>query len=407
MGVGMKSVELFAGAGGLGLGLSMVGFHPEMVVEWDKWCCDTININQERGHPLVRDWRVIRGDVRDVGFERLHGKVDLVSGGPPCQPFSLGGKHRAFDDERDMWPASAEIVRELAPRAFLFENVKGITRASFINYFQYVQLRLSYPEVRPRKSEDWLDHLKRLERHKTRGRHRGLWYRVIARVLNAADHGVPQRRERVFIVGFRSDQKQGWSFPSPTHSLDRLLWDQWVTGEYWERHRISKRRRPDTPGRFGTRVRKLTRERELGPPTEKPWNTIRDAFQGLPDPRRKRVDVQFLNHGFQDGARVYPGHSGSPMDLPAKTLKAGDHGVPGGENMLIELNGSVRYFSVRESARLQTFPDGYELHGSWTESMRQLGNAVPVRLAKVVGASLARQLILSESETLSKERAGR
>jgi DNA (cytosine-5)-methyltransferase 1 len=95
---------------------------------------------------------------------------------------------------------------------------------------------------------------------------------------------------------------------------------------------------------------------------------------------------------FQSGARSYPGHTGSPIDEPAKTLKAGDHGVPGGENMLRRADGSIRYFSVRESARLQTFPDDFWFHGSWTETMRQLGNAVPVRLAKIVAASVYDQL---------------
>ena len=111
---------------------------------------------------------------------------------------------------------------------------------------------------------------------------------------------------------------------------------------------------------------------------------------GLPDPR-KRVGI-FQNHKFQAGAKAYPGHTGSPMDMPAKTLKAGDHGVPGGENMMVTDNGDVRYFTVRESARLQTFPDCYILHGSWTETMRQLGNAVPVKLAEVVARSVHQKL---------------
>ncbi|MFA7329811.1 MAG: DNA cytosine methyltransferase [Candidatus Delongbacteria bacterium] len=399
----MRSVELFAGAGGLGLGLSLAGFHPELVVEWDQWCCDTLTRNRERGYPLVNDWRVVREDVRKVDYGEVPGPVDLVSGGPPCQPFSIGGKHGAFMDDRDMWPAAADVVRRLAPRAFLFENVKGITRASFINYFQYIQLRLSFPEVLPKRDEQWIDHLRRLERHKTKGNTRGLWYKVVARVLNAADHGVPQRRERVFIVGFRSDQRQGWSFPEATHSLDRLLWDQWATGEYWDRHEVPKRDRPAHAGQHETRARLLLRAGiEPGFGREKPWRSVRDAIADLPDPERGRRG-HHLNHQFQDGAQVYPGHSGSPIDLPAKTLKAGDHGVPGGENMLVRPDGTVRYFTVRESARLQTFPDGYELHGSWTESMRQLGNAVPVRLARVVGASLAGQLIQGDIDRLSHQ----
>ena len=107
-----------------------------------------------------------------------------------------------------------------------------------------------------------------------------------------------------------------------------------------------------------------------------------------------------MNHRLQAGARIYPGHTGSPLDLPAKTLKAGDHGVPGGENMLVRTDGSVRYFSVRESARLQTFPDGYELHGAWSEAMRQLGNAVPVTLAQVVASSVATHLLMADHRSL-------
>jgi DNA (cytosine-5)-methyltransferase 1 len=100
--------------------------------------------------------------------------------------------------------------------------------------------------------------------------------------------------------------------------------------------------------------------------------------------------MKIANHFLNPGARSYAGHTGSPLDEPAKTLKAGDHGVPGGENTLRLEDGSVRYFSVRECARLQTFPDEWIVEGSWTEAMRQLGNAVPARLAQAVAAELAR-----------------
>ncbi|RYD32246.1 MAG: DNA (cytosine-5-)-methyltransferase, partial [Verrucomicrobiaceae bacterium] len=97
-------------------------------------------------------------------------------------------------------------------------------------------------------------------------------------------------------------------------------------------------------------------------------------------------------------------HTGSPLDRPAKALKAGDHGVPGGENMILYPDGSVRYLSVRESARVQTFPDNYLFLGSWTEAMRQLGNAVPVKLAEIVGKSVAGALRghLLKTEKLSR-----
>ncbi|MGM0485902.1 MAG: DNA cytosine methyltransferase, partial [Planctomycetota bacterium] len=98
------------------------------------------------------------------------------------------------------------------------------------------------------------------------------------------------------------------------------------------------------------------------------------------------------NHCLNPGARVYKGHTGSALDDPAKVLKAGDHGVPGGENMLAYTNANVRYFTVREAARLQTFPDRYVFQGAWTEAMRQLGNAVPVALAKAVAESIRNHL---------------
>jgi DNA (cytosine-5)-methyltransferase 1 len=128
-----------------------------------------------------------------------------------------------------------------------------------------------------------------------------------------------------------------------------------------------------------------------------PWLTVRDAISDLPDPERFPTN-KIPNHRFNPGARSYPGHTGSPLDEPAKTLKAGDHGVPGGENMLTRPDGSLRYFTVREAARLQTFPDDYVFRGAWTEAMRQLGNAVPVRLAKVVASSVARTLLAIEGQ---------
>jgi DNA (cytosine-5)-methyltransferase 1 len=108
-----------------------------------------------------------------------------------------------------------------------------------------------------------------------------------------------------------------------------------------------------------------------------------------------------LNHRLQPGARSYVGHTGSPIDWPSKALKAGDHGVPGGENMVVLPNGAVRYFTVREAARLQGFPDGYILHGAWSETMRQLGNAVPVMLAQAVAASVAQKLLEADLRKLA------
>lgn len=383
----MQSIELFAGAGGLGIGLCQAGFRPAQVVERDRWCCDTIRENRRVKVSAVAHWpEPLEQDVRKLDFRPFEGKIDLVSGGPPCQPFSLGGKHRAHSDDRDMWGEAVRAVRQVKPSAFVFENVKGLTRASFATYLAYIVNQLTYPDLTRGTDEDWTSHLARLEAHHTSGRETGLKYNVIYRVLNAADYGVPQRRERVVFVGFRDDLGIEWSFPEPTHSLDALLWDQFRSRDYGDRH--NARVIGLTDPRLLSRALKLSER-----PETDAWRTVRDAIGDLPDPQQESSEAKGIhNHRYQSGARTYPGHTGSPLDLPAKTLKAGVHGVPGGENMLLRTDGSVRYFTVRESARLQTFPDNYRLHGSWTESMRQLGNAVPVELARVVGNGVAKRL---------------
>jgi DNA (cytosine-5)-methyltransferase 1 len=399
----MKAVELFAGAGGLALGVGLAGFKPVAVVEWDKWACDTIRQNQARAYPLVSDWPLHEGDVRTFDWNSISGEIDLVAGGPPCQPFSMGGKHRAHGDTRDMFPATVEIVRKLCPRAFIIENVKGLTRSNFANYFQYIQLQLEFPEVKCRRTEGWFEHFLRLQAEHTSGRlhGKGLAYNVVPTLVNAANYGVPQKRERVFLVGFRSDLGVNWSFPAQTHSDAALFRDQWVTGEYWDRHKIARRHRPQPPANLDSKVKNL-RQRLLFE-CSRPWRTIRDALEGLPDPRSPAAKA-YRDHGFQEGARTYQGHTGSPIDLPSKTLKAGDHGVPGGENMLVDTNGEPRYLSIREAARVQTFPDGYVFHGSWSETMRQLGNAVPVALGNVVARSVAESLLMKDVADLGQQR---
>ena len=385
----MRSIELFAGAGGLGIGLSRAGFHPAAVVEIDRYCQDTIEENRSRGQADVALWpKVFGDDVRRFNYKPHEDQITLVSGGPPCQPFSVGGKHKAFADKRDMFPEAVRALRELRPAAFIFENVKGLTRSSFHNYFEYIKLQMKFPELEAKTDEDWMEHLRRLEQHDSSTKSNNLTYHVLSEVLNAANYGVPQKRERVFFVGFRSDVDAGWSFPTATHTQDALLWSQRAGGEYWERHSIKTGTKHLNP-RAQSRLAKLCYA-----PDGAPWLTVRDALADLPPPRKRTNGCnQFSNHTFQSGARSYPGHTGSHEDEPAKTLKAGVHGVPGGENMKRDpKTGSVRYFSVRESARLQTFPDEFIFHGCWSETMRQLGNAVPVQLAEIVASSVREKL---------------
>ena len=395
----LKSIELFAGAGGLALGTSLAGFEGIAAVEWDRWACDTLEENRDRGFPLLKGLQVERGDVRDFDFAGVPQSVDLLSGGPPCQPFSIGGKGRGFNDDRDMFNAFADAVAILKPRAFIIENVRGLTREAFANYLQYIEHRVSMPEIGPKSGEAWPDHLRRLEREQTSKGDRGVRYSVSRRLYNAADFGAPQKRHRVFIVGFREDQDVSWAFPEPTHSADVLMHDQWVSGEYWDRHKVAKGHRPGSAPITSRRLDLLRQRNDFDGLSA--WRTVRDALEGLPEPRRDGREGGIANHRYQAGAKAYPGHTGSPIDQPSKALKAGAHGVPGGENMMVKPDGSVRYFTAREAARIQTFPDGYVFHGAWSETMRQLGNAVPVVLAQAVSKSVAERLLSAQMRELT------
>ncbi|MCB1102543.1 MAG: DNA (cytosine-5-)-methyltransferase, partial [Kiritimatiellae bacterium] len=150
----MRSVELFSGAGGLALGLEASGFKHVALIECNKDACATLRLNRP-------SWNLIETDVRTVNFEEF-GSVDLVAGGPPCQPFSIGGKARGYDDLRDMFPQAVRAVRQLRPKAFMFENVRGLLRQGFRNYVEYIRLQLTYPEFPISQNTSWDNNLRRL-----------------------------------------------------------------------------------------------------------------------------------------------------------------------------------------------------------------------------------------------------
>lgn len=381
----MTSLEIFSGTGGLALGLQQSGFSHVALYERDAHSCANLRKNfygsQNLNHPSI-----VRADVRDVVFSAYEGKVDLLAGGPPCQPFSLGGKGAAYRDERDMFPEAIRALREVKPRAFIIENVKGLLRKSFATYFNYIILQLSYPEVVKKEKMGLEQHLSELERVHTSTCRPLLSYHVTFRLVDAANYGIPQHRHRVVIVGFRNDINAEWCFPDATHSEAQLQYSQWVTGEYWDEYRILPPACPLT----NKQVETLKEQNGLFA-QRKRWRTVRDAIANLPAPQTYDT-VGISNHIMRLGAKEYPGHTGSKLDQPSKTIKAGAHGVPGGENMLILDDGSVRYYTVRESARIQTFPDDFIFEGPWTECMRQIGNAVPVTLGKIIGDSVFYQL---------------
>lgn len=367
----MRSLELFSGAGGLALGLEAAGFDNIALFERNKDACVTLRNNRPA-------WNVGEGDVRDVDYSKFK-NVDLVAGGPPCQPFSMGGKARGSDDRRDLFPEAARAVRELKPSAFIFENVRGLLRPAFAGYVEFIRLQLRFPDFPISLNADWETNWRRLQRFANSAASKSATeYEVSVNLVDAANYGVPQRRHRVFIVGFRKNLNLGWSMPPVTHTKEALEHAKQLSQSYWLDHGLKSKKS----------FKSVQPEEDLFGAASR-WRTVRDAIASLNESSCK---IAWINHKKQPGARSYPGHTGSPMDEPAKALKAGDHGVPGGENMLRTLDGTVRYFTVREAARIQTFPDDWFFPVSWTESMRQLGNAVPVELARIVAASIASKI---------------
>jgi DNA (cytosine-5)-methyltransferase 1 len=387
-GLKRTSLELFAGVGGLALGLQRAGFRHVALVEIEGKACSTLRHNSRLSEHGQTGWEpqdVVESDARvflgSSSLDTVCG-VDLLAGGPPCQPFSLGGVHNGMNDERNMFPVALQFVREVRPPLVLFENVTGLLRPDFLPYFEYVEQQLSRIDCAPKRNEGWQEHLRRLRK----GRPSPLetTYRITRQVINAADLGVPQLRKRVFVTAVRGDLCEAAIPPvEPTHSQAALLHDQWITKAYWSHHGIAP-----PPELI---LRKSRMVRILGshvPPALERWRTVRDAIRDLPEPKDREETKGYHNHAGIPGARAYPGHTGSDIDWPSKTIKAGVHGVCGGEAMIRFHDGHVRYLTVREAARIQSFPDSYEFLGTRSDSMKHIGNAVPVDVASIIGVHL-------------------
>ncbi|MFB6895207.1 DNA cytosine methyltransferase [Streptomyces hydrogenans] len=408
------SVELFAGGGGLAMAVHNAGFEPLLVNEFAKRAVETLTANGAtprdpedtstpapgKGRPGRRaaGWPLVPGDVRGIpSFEFLKGaEVDVLAGGPPCQPFSLGGVAKGDEDERNMFPEMFRAIREMRPKAVICENVRGLLRPSFKPYFEYIKREMSLPFVQREKGATWEEHDAVLRKLLSEGSvDPAERYDVVHIPVNAADYGVPQIRQRVLIIAFRADLGVEWEKhkPEPEYSEAALI-DSMHDGTYWKRYEdvpdielIRKRVVSDLP------------PASLVPDGKKPWRTLRDAISGvdgnspLPPVMVEEVRGKLVVDGIPDhmgwpGARVYTGHTPNELDRPAKTVKAGVHGVPGGESVMRlddpTFDGTgYRYMTVRETARVMTFPDDWILSGPRGEKMRQLGNAVPVRLGEV------------------------
>ncbi|MGH3281010.1 MAG: DNA cytosine methyltransferase [Trebonia sp.] len=324
-------LDLFAGAGGLSLGLEDAGMEVVAAAEWDQDALDTY----AKHHPTVR---LFRGDIAGVDFGEFRGSVEVVAGGPPCQPWSDGGKGLGHEDPRDGFPQFIRAVRAIQPRAFLIENVAGLTRGARRSYFLRLLRELS-----------------------------DLGYEVRDRVIVAADYGVPQRRKRLFIVGTRSG---GFTWPDATHGVGAVR-----------------------PWRVAGDV--LSAARVLGEP-----NKSIVTYAKRPDLRPSPYDGLLFNGGGRpvNLADLAPtmlasmGGNKTPW-IDTQGIVPGYHAhlMAGGEPRTGIVPGARR-ITVAETAALQTFSGGMEFAGPRSSQYRQVGNAVPPMLAAAVGRALSNYL---------------
>lgn len=329
------SIELFAGAGGLALGMSQAGFQHLMLNEIDKDASDTLRKNRP-------DWHVVNHDVNAVHFGHYRGKVDLISGGFPCQAFSYAGNKGGFDDARGtLFFELARAVKEVQPKVFLCENVRGLLshdNGHTLNVIKSVIDDLGYTLVPPR-------------------------------VLQAIKYKVPQKRERLIMVAIRNDyaRKVTFHWPSPYYRIMNLR-DALFAGELYE---------TDVPISEGQKYpEKKRRVLELVP--------MGGYWRDLP----VEIQKEYMGGSFAlEGGKTGMARRLS-LDEPSLTLTC----APAQKQTERCHPLETRPLTIREYARIQTFPDNWSFCGSLSSKYKQIGNAVPVNLARAVGHSLVRLL---------------
>lgn len=322
-------IELFAGGGGMALGMEQAGFDTLALIEFDHSACETLRRNRP-------DWNVIEGDVRKIDFESWKGLVDLVSGGAPCQAFSYAGKKLGFGDTRGtLFAEFARCIGETRPRMFLFENVKGL-----------------------------LSHDKGRTFETIRHTFENLGYTATSRVLNASFHGVAQKRERLIMVGVRSDL------------TDRTVFEYPLPDERQTILRDALKDVPESP--FPPYSEKKRKVLELVPPG--------GCWVDLPED----VAKEYMGKSYYSGGGKRGMARRISWDEPCLTLTTS----PSQKQTERCHPNETRPFTVREYARIQSFPDDWEFVGSMNAQYRQIGNAVPVELARRVGSKVVEALRL-------------
>lgn len=358
----LKTISLFSGIGGLDFGFEAAGFETRVALELDRYSCRTIRLN--------RDWTVIESDINDVKSEDVLlaaklevGEADMLIGGPPCQPFSKAGYWargdalRLDDPRADTLTGYLRILRDTQPRAFLLENVYGLAYEGKDEGLRHI-----------------LDGIEQINREV------GTNYKVSWRVVNCADYGVPQVRERVFLVGSRDGRE--FRFPEPTHAKpDALANDLFSEKEPW-------RTAWDALG-------------DLSPPSADELELLRpggkwaDLLVSIPE------GENYLWHTDRRGGvplfgwrtRYWSFLLKLSKRLPSWTVQA----QPG--SAIGPFHWDSRRLSFAELCRIQTFPDALTVDCGRTEMQRMLGNAVPSLVAEVLARAIRHQLLDSPANS--------
>lgn len=328
-----NSIELFAGGGGLALGMSLAGFHHVLLNEFETAACKTLKTNKP-------EWNVIEGDVRHIDFTPLRGKIDFLSGGFPCQAFSYAGKGAGFNDTRGtLFFELARAVKEIQPKVFMGENVKGLISHENGRTFETIKntiAELGYTLVEPR-------------------------------VLRAIMYQVPQKRERLILIAIRNDIAQNVEFhwPTPYHEVLTLR-DALYKSVIYEN---------DVPVSEGAQYPEKKKRVLAMVPQGGDWRNLPEEVA------KDYMGGSWLLGGGKTGmARRLS------LDEPSLTLTCSPCQKQTERCHPLE----TRPLSVREYARIQTFPDNWVFQGSMSDKYKQIGNAVPVNLAWAVGRSLIR-----------------
>lgn len=366
-----KAISFFSGAGGLDMGIHNAGFDVKLLVEIDEKFCSTLKENHE-------NWNVHQGDIteltKDMVFDlaklKLDDEIDLIVGGSPCQSFSTAGKRLAFEDSRGAAMLKfASLVNEIRPKSFLLENVRGLLSVAL----RHRPIQFRGEEHPPLEEDEQPGSALNYLLSQFEG------YNIQYRLLNAADYGVPQKRQRVFIIGIRDDIHRTFEFPEPTHNKDgtdgKLPWTSFaeVLNELGDVEHI---------------YQNYSEERlewmKMIPQGGGNW---RDLI-----PYGEEVVKKAMGGAYHSGGGKVGFYRRIHLDQPAPTLLTS----PTQKSTNLGHPLENRPLSIQEYLAIQEFPRDYRLVGSTMDCYTQIGNAVPLRLAKILGEQILK--VISEKQ---------